>query len=55
MKCKKCQQEMHQIGPFANVKPEGAPSAKDDGIIQHQCTNEECENYEKHIPVRAGE
>lgn len=55
MKCQKCQQEMHKIGPFADVKPEGAPATKDDGVVEHQCTNEECENYEKRIPVRAGE
>ena len=37
---------MHQMGPFADVKPEGQPAQKWDGVIEYQCTNSECENYE---------
>lgn len=55
MKCKKCEQEMHQIVPFADVKPEGQSATKWDGITKYQCTNEECENYERMIEIRAGE
>gem|GEM_PF-6831047 len=44
---------MHQIGPFAELKKEGEPSSKWDGIIKYQCINQDCEKYEQIIEIPA--
>jgi len=55
MKCKKCNQEMHKIGPFADYKPESKKSQKWDDCIEYECINEKCSEFKKIIRVPAGE
>lgn len=52
MKCKKCEQEMHQIPNVADV---GVSGNKWDGITRYQCKREDCEKFLQFIEVRAGE
>ncbi|MFA5000774.1 MAG: hypothetical protein WC531_00895 [Candidatus Paceibacterota bacterium] len=40
---------MRQIGPFAQTKAEGEPAGKWDGVLDFQCVNPDCENYNKII------
>lgn len=43
--CSECGRNMKQIGPFAELKPEGEPAKKWDGSLEYSCTNESCKNY----------
>lgn len=52
IECKKCNSLMYQIGPFATLKPEGQPTEKWDGLIDFECTNQECENVGKIIKLK---
>ena len=52
IKCENCTESMHQIGPFAKVKPEGQPAEKWDGILDFECINERCVDKGKIIKVK---
>ena len=52
MNCEKCHKEMRKIGPFARIKSEGEPSYKWDGMLQYQCLNDYCEDYQIIVTVK---
>lgn len=53
-KCDLCNEPMHQIGPFADLKKEGEPASKWNGVTKYQCTNQACEKYEQIIEIPVG-
>lgn len=52
VECEKCNNLMHQIGPFATLKSEGQPTEKWDGLVDFECINKECENVGKIIKLK---
>lgn len=49
--CEKCKKGMRRIGPFATIKPEGELSQKASDIMQYECVNEHCEQYNQSIEI----
>ncbi|ETB64155.1 MAG: hypothetical protein O210_OD1C00001G0642 [Parcubacteria bacterium RAAC4_OD1_1] len=50
--CEKCNELMHQIGPFARKMEEGQSAHKWNGYFEFECTNGNCQNKGKIIKIK---